>query len=45
MTISLASRLAVPLALLFSSAGPQAQTKVAALEDIKSQADLDKAIT
>ena len=45
MTISVASRLTVLLVLLFSSAGLQAQTKVATLEDIKNQADLDKAIT
>jgi hypothetical protein len=45
MTISVASRLAVLLLLVFSARGLQAQTKVAALENIDNQADLDKAIT
>jgi ketosteroid isomerase-like protein len=45
MRISAASRLAVLLILLFSSAGLQAQVKVTALEDIKNQTDLDKAIS
>jgi len=45
MTISVAAHLAVLLVLLFPSAGLQAQSKVAALEEIKNQADLDKAIT
>jgi hypothetical protein len=44
MTISLATRFAALFILLCSSAGLQAQTKVAALEDIQNQAELDKAI-
>jgi hypothetical protein len=45
MTISVAPRLALLLVLLVSSTGLEAQSKVATLEDIKDQADLDKAIT
>jgi len=45
MTISVATRFAALFILLFSAAAGQAQRKVAALEDIKNQADLDQAIT
>jgi Domain of unknown function (DUF4440) len=45
MTISVASRLAALLVPLFLSGGLLAQSKVAGLENIKNQDDLDKAIT